>query len=314
MPICDACGQEGASSKAPWYCWKQGHKHKCAKVEKPSAATAPAEAAVKEAAAAPHTAAAGAAAQDSGGGACTRHDDECAICLDALQQPQTMPCGHRFCRGCVAGMRQHGAAAAQVCPLCRGAMPDAERLQIEAHRLLTQHEQWKEGQPGGAPLLAASLGKATALCRETLAIDPADAHAQHALGYALVAGGDKAGAETAYRAAIAADPLHARAHCNLGVLLGERGDKAGAEAAYRTAIAADRQHADAHYNLGLVLAELGDLAGAARSFTAALQVDPSHAQAKADLQLAQRMAEEDKHTAVSILRMCVCVVQHRPIR
>ena len=84
--------------------------------------------------------------QGSGGSAGASHDEECAICLGALQQPQTMPCSHRFCRGCMASMRRHGAAMAQVCPLCRGAMPDAERLRSEAFRLLTQHERWTLGE------------------------------------------------------------------------------------------------------------------------------------------------------------------------
>ena len=163
MPICEACGQEGADKccsrcKESHYCsivcqkrhWKAGHKHKCVKAEKPSAATAAAMAA----AATPRPDAAGGVAQRSGGGAGASHNEKCAICLDALQQPQMMPCGHRFCRGCVASMRQHGAAVAQVCPLCRGAMPNAERMHAEAERLLTQHERWAEGQP--AALLQAS--------------------------------------------------------------------------------------------------------------------------------------------------------------
>ena len=208
----------------------------------------------------------GGAAHGSGGNAGVSHNAECAICLDTLQHPQTMPCGHRFCRGCVASMRQHGASVAQVCPLCRGAMPDAERLHVEAVRLLTQHERWKKGKPAGAPLPAALqglMGKAAALCREALAIDPADAQAHNMLGYALSEGGDKAGAEAAYRAAIAADPQHANAHQNLGSILGER----------------------------------GDLAGAARLFAAALKIDPSDAGAKANLQLALRMLKEERREA-----------------
>ena len=228
IPVCEACGQEGATKccsgcKESYYCgivcqrrhWKQGHKHKCVKAEKPSAATAAVE---------PLPTAAGGAAQGSGGGAGASHGEECAICLDALQQPQTMPCGHRFCRGCVASMRRHGAAVAQVCPLCRGAMPDAKRLRVEASVLVARHERWKKGKPGGAVLPVAVgelLGKAAALCREALAIDPADAKAHNLLGFALNSGEDKAGAEAAYHAAIAADPQHAMAHCNLGALLNE---------------------------------------------------------------------------------------------
>jgi len=309
MPkVCEACGQEGASKccsgcKEAIYCsiacqtqhWKAGHKHKCVKAEKPSAATAAATAAAM-ATATPRPAAAGGAAQGSGGSA-SAGDEECAICLDALQQPQTMPCGHRFCRGCVASMRRHGAAVAQVCPLCRGAMPDTERLWLEAHCLIAQHERWKKGKPPGVPLPAAvqeRLGKAVALCREALAIDPADAQAHDSLGYALNAGGDTAGAEAALRAAIAADPQHEDAHNNLGLLLLERGDKAGAEAACRAAIAADPQHARAHCNLGIVLGESGDHTSAARSFAAALKIDPVIASAKAGLQIALRMLKEER--------------------
>jgi hypothetical protein len=234
MPkVCEACGQKGAAMccsvcMEAFYCndacqrkhWKAGHKHKCVQAEKPSAATAAATAAAMDAATTSHPAAAGGAApgSGSGGGAGASHGEECAICLDALQLPQTMPCGHRFCRGCVASMRKHGAAVAQVCPLCRGAMPDAERLRVEAGGLLAQHERWEKGQPRapspaercggatsrGAPLPAAVqalLGKAAALLREALAIDSSDAHAQFTLGCALSGARNNAGAEAAYRSA-----------------------------------------------------------------------------------------------------------------
>ena len=225
----------------------------------------------------------------AGGGAARRasHKEECVICLDVLQQPQTMPCGHRFCRGCVASMRRHGDAGAQVCPLCRGAMPNAERLWLEASDLLAQVTRREgtprdknEGAPNGPPLpaaLQALVGLAVTLCREALAIDPADARVHCTLGYALGAGGDAAGEEAACRAAIAADPQYARAHFNLGVVLGQRGDLAGAEAAYRAAIAADPQHAMAHDNLGVLLAKRGDPAGAEVAFRAALAADPQSA-------------------------------------
>ena len=315
MPICEACGQENATKccsrcREAWYCssacqkqhWKAGHKHKCVQAEKPSAATAAATAAAMDAATTSHPAAAGGAAPGSGGGAGASHGEECAICLDALQLPQTMPCGHRFCRGCVASMRRHGAAVAQVCPLCRGAMPDAERLRVEAGRLLAQHERWKKGQPGGAALPAAVqglVGKAAALCREALAIDPADVHAHYLLGYALGEGGDKAGAEAAYRAAIAADySQQGHAHHNLGILLDGRGDKAGAEAAYRAAIAADPQLAQPHYNLGLLLKKRGDKAGAEAAYRAAIAADPQDADTKAHWKRALRRLKKERREAL----------------
>jgi hypothetical protein len=128
--FCEACGAPGAKfscgrCREAYYCtsacqkeaWKMGHKLKCVK-NAANAAKAPGATALAPTAA---------AAPRSGGG----NEEECAICLEALQQPQTMPCGHRFCRGCVTSMQRHGAAVAQVCPLCRGAMPDAERLRMD---------------------------------------------------------------------------------------------------------------------------------------------------------------------------------------
>jgi Flp pilus assembly protein TadD len=297
MPICEGCGQEGADKRCSgcmesWYCsiacqrqhWKAGHKHKCVKAEEPSAATAAATAAAV--AAEPLPAASGGAAQGGGGGAGAGHVEECAICIDALQQPQTMPCGHRFCRGCVASMRRHGAAVAQVCPLCRGAMPDADRLLSEAHRLLTQHERSKKGQPAGTPLPAAVqtlLSKAAALCREALAIDPADARAHYTLAYVLETKGDLDGAEAQYIKAIELDPRHVSAHYNLGVLLKKKGDLAGAEAASLKAIEIEPRHVSAHYNLGILLQEKGDLAGAEAAYLKAIEINPRHVDAHSNL-------------------------------
>jgi Flp pilus assembly protein TadD len=115
-------------------------------------------------------------------------------------------------------------------------------------------------------------------------VPKAKARAHFNLGYALSKGGDKAGAEAAFRAAIAADPQHATAHSNLGILLGwDRGDWAGAEAAFRAAIAADPQYASAHSNLGAVLHNRGRRGRAEAAYRAAIAADPQHADAHSNL-------------------------------
>jgi Flp pilus assembly protein TadD len=298
MKLCDACGTAGAKLRCgrcheAVYCdracqkmaWRKGHKSKCApKAAKPSAAGA-----VAAPPPPPPTAGSAATATDGGGG------EECAICLDALQQPQTLPCNHRFCRGCVASMRQHGVGAAQVCPLCRGPMPDdVDRLMAEAAQLLTQCDRLKGSSGGdgvvgvlpgvaGALLPPATQGllrrgsmldKAAALLREAVATDPKNAQAHATLGFTLASAGDGDGAIAAYRAAIALEPSRGVAHQGLGDVLHGRGDMAGARHAFHCATIADPQDASAHHSLGVVLHTLGDLAGAETAYRAAIAADP----------------------------------------
>ena len=294
LMFCEDCGAPSATLRCgrcreAYYCnitcqkhaWKKGHKHKCVTNAAGTQSAKPHTAAAAAAAAAAATAP---CSGDSGG------EEECAICLEALQRPQTMPCGHRFCRGCVAGMRQHGVAVAQVCPLCRGAMPDAERMSLDAANLLAQYGRKR----GGLAQLQQLPVQAERLLRQALAIDPENLRARNNLGGALKAMGDLDGAEAAFRAAIAADPMYADPQINLGGLLSDRGDKAGSEAAYRAVIAADPQHAKALFNLGVSLrghgpgasaraayraATTADVAGAEAAYRAAISADPLHADA-----------------------------------
>ena len=347
MPICESCGKEGAGKRCARcqesrYCsiacqtahWKAGHKHKCVKVATPGAGGAPAPSALPAAAAtaqsssssdgggggggggAPESFALPAAATaqgDSGGGASAEEAEKCAICIDALQQPQTMPCGHRFCRECVASMRQHGVAEVQVCPLCRGPLPDAERLAMQALVLVVRlfrwdYHRWEERGNGGVPLPAwvqELLCKTAVLSRAALAIDPAQVHAHFSLGVVLgqkgrLPGRDLRGAAAAYRASLAADPCYAQAHFNLGNVLVKLGEPIAAEAAFRAAaIAVEAKHggesdaarsrrlrtchADAHFNVGIMVEARQDVAGAEAAYRTAVAANPQHAGAQSNL-------------------------------
>ena len=237
-------------------------------------------------------------------------DEKCTICLDAMRRPQTMPCGHRFCRECVAGMRRHGVGEAQVCPLCRGPMPDAELKHFEAVCLMMQHDQEKTtGERGGAqkPKL---LNKAIGLFRDALTIDPEYPQAHCALGTALYKYGDADGATSAFRAATAADPHDSLAHYQQGVLLYERGDIAGAEASYRAAVAANPQDANAHVNLGNILGERGDLAQADAEYCAAVAADPQHAIALNNMGLFRMEQTHDLDDAEAKIRAAIAADPH----
>ena len=226
--------------------------------------------------------------------------EDCAICLDTLLQPQTMPCGHHFCRGCVASMRKHGVGEEQMCPLCRGPMPDAERLFFEGTCLGAQFDKWdghsavkktgsspRKTQPAWVRQL---LRRAVALFQQALAIDDAQPNWHNSLACALANSGDKDGALCAYRRAIELDPADALTKVNYGIALwwkdepgGPTVNVAGAEAAFRAAVNAAptpdfANCAWAHFNLGsLLYTEHRDLDGAEAAWRICLAADPSSA-------------------------------------
>ena len=322
---CDQCGVEGAKSafkhcaacREATYCspecqrthWKAGHKHKCVKQNRagaPAAAAAAAPAAASRRPAAHAAAAPRSPALGGGDG-----EGGCAICLEALQQPQTMPCGHRFCRGCVGSMRLHGVTEVQLCPLCRGPMPDAERMFLEAEQLLAQVEKWRAAAPPGSrqqqqqqqqqqqhqqhagarseAWAQQQERRATAQLRAALDIDPASAPVHFAYAFQLNLGRpirDRDGAIRHYQLAAqhAAHP-YGNALYNLGVLLDERGDLPEAEAAYRAAVATGCAvvHAHALTNVGLLLAHRGDIDGAEAAYRAAIAADPRHVESRCNL-------------------------------
>lgn len=199
--------------------------------------------------------------------------EECVICLDALYQPQTMPCGHRFCRGCILHMRERGVGTEHVCPLCRGPMPNASRLHLDAVEAIAQHLRW-DCNATMSRQQEARLDRAISLCRQTLSIDPHSPHSAQAhfdLGFALYKRGDVRGAIVSYRAAAREDHTLAGVYSNLGCALRRSGCIPDAIAAFRTAIRTDASNSGvmAYYNLGKIYETQGEIASAIDAYEAA---------------------------------------------
>jgi E3 ubiquitin-protein ligase KEG len=90
----------------------------------------------------------------------------CALCLDELEEPASLACGHSFCLACLRSLVSKGRGAAQPCPLCRaeGAVPASDaalhvnivaRDAIAAARALVRARAVEAG--GGSDMLRASL-------------------------------------------------------------------------------------------------------------------------------------------------------------
>ncbi|HJL19757.1 MAG TPA: tetratricopeptide repeat protein [Sandaracinaceae bacterium LLY-WYZ-13_1] len=105
-------------------------------------------------------------------------------------------------------------------------------------------------------------------------------------GESLLAAGDAAAAEQAFRAAIEADPEDPRAHLDLGLALEmqERFDEAAA--AYRAALEIDATFAEALNNLGVLLRDSGQHEDAVRTLREAVRARPGFASAHLNLALA----------------------------
>lgn len=100
------------------------------------------------------------------------------------------------------------------------------------------------GQAGSTAIAAAEKRMeaqdwtgAVKLLRPLVERDPANAHAQYDLGFALDNSGDAAGARAAYEAAAKADPALVSARVSLGLLLARQGDVPGAQQWLRAATA-----------------------------------------------------------------------------
>jgi len=48
-----------------------------------------------------------------------REQLECALCVGLLFEPATAPCGHTFCRPCLARLLDHAFDTSPACPMCR---------------------------------------------------------------------------------------------------------------------------------------------------------------------------------------------------
>lgn len=147
-------------------------------------------------------------------------------------------------------------------------------------------------------------GDAAGALRCALAsMDPAapaasQAKARMALGGALEATGDLAGARDAYAAAAAQDAWTAAPHVKLGTLRRSLGDAPGAVTAWREALRRDPADAATWGNLAVVLRRQGDASAAEEAFNAAIArrpEDPDLAAAFADL-LADQARDDEAET------------------
>jgi Flp pilus assembly protein TadD len=111
-------------------------------------------------------------------------------------------------------------------------------------------------------------------------LKPDFADAQNNLGIALIQGGDKTGAETAFRGALIANPYDAGARANLGRLLAGEGD--WKQAAFQLQKAVQLQPADGntHIAYALMLLEMNRLSDAEKEAEAAVKADPDSADAR----------------------------------
>ncbi len=122
-------------------------------------------------------------------------------------------------------------------------------------------------------------------------------------GESLLAAGDAAAAEAAFRAAIEADDHDARAQLDLGLALEMQERWEDAEHAYRAAIEIDPTFAEALNNLGALLRDQDRSEEAIRTLREAVRVRPGFASAQLNLALALEEAGQVEDAMASYRRV-----------
>ena len=118
--------------------WKEGgHKKHCVAKEERSASASGAAAEEEDDDDGSPGASGGSAKPKKKG---RNKDNECAICLEDLDDPefgpaQILDCTHRFHRACVEELRKGGVQ--QACPMCRAKLPDSAEKMFEDCLLYT---------------------------------------------------------------------------------------------------------------------------------------------------------------------------------
>ncbi len=119
--------------------------------------------------------------------------------------------------------------------------------------------------------------------RQALAVRPADATVENALGGALLASHQIPEAIAHLTAAVNARPEYFDAHYNLGIAQATAGNFPAAVQELATAVKLKPDDAGAEANLGAAYGELGDTQKAIMHLNRALQLDPGNALAKENL-------------------------------
>jgi Flp pilus assembly protein TadD len=120
--------------------------------------------------------------------------------------------------------------------------------------------------------------------QQALAVRPADAIVENALGGALLASHQIPEAVAQLTAAVNARPEYFDAHYNLGIAQAMAGNFPAAVQELASAVKLKPDDAGAEANLGAAFAELGDTQKAITHLNRALQLDPGNALAKENLE------------------------------
>lgn len=117
-------------------------------------------------------------------------------------------------------------------------------------------------------------GKALAVLKRAVELDPDLPCARYELGKTLIQGDDIAGAVAEFRKTVELLPEFASAWGNLGAALGELEDFEGASAALRRALELDPANAPLHSNLGVAYRDQGRFSEAEELLRRAVELDP----------------------------------------